>query len=76
MDTHMPVMDGLEATRQIRQNLSPDKKDIPIISFSASVIEKEKNEALEAGVSDFIGKPFDPLLLHAKISALIKKPSR
>jgi signal transduction histidine kinase len=73
MDTHMPVMDGLEATRQIRQNMSPDKKDIPIISFSASVIEKEKNEAMEAGVSDFIGKPFDPLLLHSKISALIEK---
>lgn len=71
MDTHMPVMNGIEATRKIRKELPAPKKDIPIISFSASVIDYEKNEALEAGVNDFIDKPFDPKALHDKIYKLI-----
>jgi CheY-like chemotaxis protein len=69
----MPVMDGLEATRKIREEFPGAKKNIPIISFSASVIEKEKEEARNAGVTDFIGKPFDPADLHGKISKLITK---
>lgn len=73
MDTHMPVMDGLQATKIIRQEMPATKKNIPIISFSASVIEKEKAEAIKAGVNDFIGKPFDPSVLHSKIKQLIKK---
>lgn len=71
MDTHMPVLDGFETTRKIRQEMPDFKKDIPIISFSASVIEKEKIEASKAGVTDFIGKPFEPSILHEKISKLI-----
>jgi len=73
MDTHMPVMNGIEATRKIRNELFSPKKDIPIISFSASVIDYEKNEALSAGVNDFIEKPFDPTVLHDKIYKLIVK---
>lgn len=71
MDTHMPIMNGIEATRKIRTELPEGKKNIPIISFSASVIENEKREAWEAGVSDFIEKPFDPKSLHNKIYRLI-----
>ena len=71
MDTHMPVMNGIEATRKIRTELPAGKRNIPIISFSASVIENEKKEAWEAGVSDFIEKPFDPKALHYKIHRLI-----
>lgn len=73
MDTHMPVMNGIEATKIIRTELSGSKKDTPIISFSASVIDYEKQEALDAGVNDFIEKPFDPKALHDKIYKLIGK---
>ena len=73
MDTHMPVMNGIEATRIIRTEFTGPKKDTPIISFSASVIDYEKQEALDAGVNDFIEKPFDPKALHDKIYKLIGK---
>jgi signal transduction histidine kinase len=70
MDTHMPVMNGIEATRKIRKELSSGKNKTPIISFSASVIEHEKQEAMDAGVNDFLEKPFHPKILHEKITRL------
>lgn len=73
MDTHMPIMNGNEATKKIRNELSSSKKDIPIISFSASVIENEKDEAKNAGVDDFIDKPFEPTSLVKKIRKLTNK---
>lgn len=74
MDTHMPVMNGYEATRKIRKEMiDTDKRDIPIISFSASVIQRERNEAVKAGVDDFIAKPFEPKILNNKIRRLIDK---
>jgi len=72
MDTHMPVLNGIEATRRIRTELGSDKNNIPIISFSASVIEHERKEALDAGVNDFLEKPFNPQILHDKISKVIR----
>jgi signal transduction histidine kinase len=73
MDTHMPVMNGMDATRKIRNELDASKNNIPIISFSASVIEHERQEALDAGVDDFLEKPFNPQVLHDKILKAIKK---
>ena len=67
MDTHMPVMNGIESTRKIRTELPEGKNNIPIISFSASVIEHEQQEARNAGVNDFLEKPFHPQILHQKI---------
>ncbi|HTH82377.1 MAG TPA: response regulator [Mucilaginibacter sp.] len=72
MDTHMPVMNGNETTKKIRNEMPDEKKDIPIISFSASVIEIERNEAKDAGVDDFIEKPFEPAKLVNKIRKLTK----
>ena len=76
MDTHMPLMDGNEATRKIRKELTGDKKDIPIVAFSASVLEREKNEAWDAGADDFIEKPFEPMLLNSKIHKLLDDKNR
>jgi len=72
MDTHMPVMNGIESTRKIRTELPEGKNNIPIISFSASVIEHEQKEALDAGVNDFLEKPFHPQILHQKIVSMTK----
>jgi two-component system sensor histidine kinase/response regulator len=63
MDIHMPVMDGIEATRQIRalENL---KASIPIIAVSASVEKGIREQALDAGMNEFIPKPVDMALLR------------
>jgi two-component system, sensor histidine kinase len=56
MDLHMPVMNGIEATRAIRALAHPTAK-IPIIALTADVMTDAHEEALAAGVNDFVTKP-------------------
>ncbi|SOD79291.1 PAS domain S-box protein [Spirosoma fluviale] len=56
MDVQMPVMDGLEATRITRQEIS---KSLPIVALTASVIRTEKEECFNVGMNDFLAKPFE-----------------
>lgn len=56
MDWHMPVMDGFEATRQIRQQLA-HYETVPIIGVTANVIDSETDHHLEAGMNDVLTKP-------------------
>jgi len=63
MDIRMPQMDGLEATRQIRQF----NKDIVIIAQTAYGFESDCKKALEAGCNDYISKPINSTLLHELI---------
>ena len=60
MDVQMPVMDGLEATRQIRSNLQ--LSSLVIIAMTANVTVEDHRNCEEAGMNDFIGKPLDPRL--------------
>lgn len=62
MDLVMPVLDGFEATRRLRNN--PDTRDLTIIALSASVLKENRQESLGAGCDRFLGKPirFDALL--------------
>ncbi|WP_157269185.1 CHASE3 domain-containing protein [Azohydromonas aeria] len=75
MDLQMPVMDGLTATRTIRQELG--MAALPIIVFSASVLPRERDEALEAGATDFLAKPVDieqlvaVLVRHGRVPAAL-----
>ncbi|HMA61380.1 MAG TPA: PAS domain-containing protein [bacterium] len=55
MDIHMPDMNGLEATREIRK----DDQNVPIIALTAGVMEDEKEQTLEAGMDGFLSKPID-----------------
>lgn len=57
MDCQMPIMDGYEATRLIRQN--PDWKDLPIIAMTANAMAGDKEKVLAAGMNDHIAKPLD-----------------
>ena len=57
MDLHMPVIDGLTATRMIREH--PDMVDIPIIGLSADAFVEREGQAKEAGISHFLTKPVD-----------------
>jgi CheY-like chemotaxis protein len=55
MDVQMPVMDGIEATRLIKQQQKG--KDIPIIAVTAEVMKGDKEKFLQAGMDDYISKP-------------------
>lgn len=57
MDIHMPVMDGMTATRAIRALADADKRDIPVIALSADVLEESRDQALAAGINTFVAKP-------------------
>ena len=57
MDIMMPHMDGLEATRRIRQLADRQKAEIPVIAMTTNVSEKDRNAALAAGMNDFEEKP-------------------
>jgi CheY-like chemotaxis protein len=61
MDCQMPIMDGYTATRLIREGKAGDwLKNAPIIAMTADAMTENRAECKEAGMDDFIGKPFDP----------------
>ncbi|MGJ1205209.1 response regulator [Sphingobacterium lactis] len=73
MDTHMPIMSGFEAIKEIKNHIIPEKHGIPIITISASVLEHEQAAAYQAGADGVIGKPFDPIELYQKIIQVTNK---
>jgi PAS domain S-box-containing protein len=66
MDLQMPVLDGFEATKKIRK-LGGKYSKIPIIALTASAVLEIHEEAISAGMDDFVTKPFDPKLLNSKL---------
>jgi CheY-like chemotaxis protein len=72
MDLHMPEVDGLEATRRLRSQ--PATAHLPIIALTAAALVTEREEALRAGMDDFLTKPIDADKLHATLLAL--RPGR
>ena len=73
MDVQMPVMDGYEATRQIRNDFSSPKKDIPIIALTASVVRSDLDKCRAAGMNDYVPKPFKT---HQLITSIAKLTGR
>jgi CheY-like chemotaxis protein len=71
MDLQMPEMDGLEATKMIRILGDEKQSDIPIIALTASAMLSVKADVKEAGMDDYISKPFNPTDLYRKISHCI-----
>lgn len=69
MDAIMPVMDGFEAIKKLRDN--EITKGIPILMISSLGSEDEKVKALKSGISDFISKPFDKNELIIRVNSLL-----
>lgn len=63
MDVHMPDMDGYEATRRIRARESPGRRT-PIVAVTASSTQGDRERCLEAGMDDFVSKPFSAEVLR------------
>ncbi|TAH38970.1 MAG: response regulator [Bacteroidetes bacterium] len=72
MDLQMPELNGYDASRQIRLLPKPNC-DMPIIAMTASALEDEIYRCYEAGMNDFITKPFDTNILFRKILNQIQK---
>ena len=73
MDLQMPVMDGFEATRQIRQ--LPEGQGLPIIAMTAAAMQHDKEACLLAGIDDHLAKPLNSkLLLDTLLIWMQKKP--
>jgi CheY-like chemotaxis protein len=69
MDSQMPVLDGIAATRQIRA-LPPPKGSVPIIALTANAMLGASEEYLAAGMNDYVSKPIDASQLRAKLERL------
>jgi signal transduction histidine kinase/CheY-like chemotaxis protein len=70
MDLHMPLMDGYQATQSIRLLPDPLKANIPIIALTASVSYNINDKIKEAGMQDYLSKPFQPASLYQKLEAI------
>jgi two-component system, sensor histidine kinase and response regulator len=73
MDLQMPVMDGLTATRKIRE--IPEYADLPILAMTANAMSGDRDLCLEAGMQDHIAKPIDPGNMFSTMSHWIKPSS-
>ena len=68
MDIQMPVMNGLDATTEIRKRPDEYFKKVPIIAMSARAFQKDKDDCLKAGMNSYIAKPIDPKLMFAELA--------
>lgn len=69
MDVHMPVMGGHEATRELRRDFAAAQ--LPIIALTAAALVSERDDALAAGMNDFLTKPLDPPKLRQALLRLL-----
>lgn len=73
MDIQMPEMNGIEATQAIRKLEAENRKGahIPIIAVTAFAMEQDKRNCMDAGMDDFIAKPYKPFELEQKINQFL-----
>ena len=72
MDIQMPIMDGYEATRQIRASAHPEALSIPIIATTANAFSEDVSAALACGMNGHIAKPIDYKKLYTVLESLMK----
>jgi len=74
MDLSLPVLDGLEATRQLKQD--PATEPIPVIALTAHASANDRERALEAGCADYDTKPIELPRLLGKMETLLQKRAK
>ena len=72
MDMRMPEMDGLEATKAIREMEREDAKKIPIIALTANAFDEDVQRSMQAGLNAHLSKPVEPENLFETLAALIE----
>jgi PAS domain S-box-containing protein len=72
MDLHMPVMDGIEATRIIRNSDIPKIKNIPIVALTAAIMSESHDKIDDLKINDYVLKPFKPHDLFDRIKKHIR----
>jgi PAS domain S-box-containing protein len=72
MDLHMPVMDGIEATRVIRRSANPRINTIPVVALTAAIMSENSDKIENLSINDYVLKPFKPHDLFDKILRNIK----
>jgi CheY-like chemotaxis protein len=73
MDVQMPVLDGYDATRRIRTELLLE--DLPIIALTAGALSSDRQRSSEAGMDDYIIKPFDAQQLMRSVLRHVHLPT-
>lgn len=72
MDIQMPLMDGYEATRQIRKLKNSETANIPIVAITANAFEEDRQKALETGMNEHVSKPIDKERLLEAVRKVLK----
>ncbi|TAL60378.1 MAG: PAS domain S-box protein [Bacteroidetes bacterium] len=72
MDLHMPVLDGIEATRIIRKSENPKIKNIPIVALTAAIMSESHDKIEDLNINDYVLKPFKPHDLFERIRKNIR----
>ena len=73
MDIQMPVMDGIEATRIIREQEKKSGKHIPIIALTAHALNEQRNHLLVSGFDGYVSKPIDLATLNAEMKRIVQQ---
>lgn len=73
MDLSLPVIDGWEATRQLKAD--PILRHIPVIALTAHAMRGDEEKARASGCDDYLSKPIDEDLLFEKLKTLLSEPS-
>ena len=76
MDVQMPVLDGYNATREIRKHSDPKVRDVLVIAMTASAIRGDREKCLEAGMNNYLAKPVRADTLKQMLESYLNQPER